>query len=259
MAAPLKRTAVTAVETASTPSPGKPKVAVRKRSRQIHDKQVVLDFFSENDVADDAKPPTELISKMGADELYDDVYADDTDVSFAALPVEKRDAMLAGLLKVAPKVASRSVSASGADPTAISLPTNHMHEIVHVPDAAIAATSALAAIQEGHRAELSRLSAYEAIENLVTETECYGSHQVTLRELLKELRACVPHGVQRKPGGLYMIFELGRRDVFYAAIGLKTIGDIPEYASWTKDLEEAIADVVTAEFESRVYFDCGCI
>ncbi len=259
MAAPGKRTAVAAVEAATAPSSGKPKVAVRKRSRQIHDKQVMLDFFSENDVADDAKPPTELISKMAPDELYDDVYQDDVDVSLAALPVEKRDELLDGLRDAAPKFERRAISSSTADPTAISIPSNHMHEIVRVPEAAITATNALAAIQEGHRAELSRLPAYEVIENLVVEHECYGSHQVTLRELMHELRACVPHGVQRRPGGMYVIFELGRRDTFYAAVEFKMVGDVPEYATWTKDLEEALADVITGEFESRVYFDCGCI
>ncbi len=259
MAAPTKRAAVAAVDAASAPTPGKPKVAVRKRSRQVHDKQVMLDFFSENDLADDAKPPTELIAKMGADELYDDVYQDDVDVSFAALPVEKRDAMLAGLLEVAPDVASRAISVTGADPSAISLPSNHMHEIVRVPEAAIAATNALAAIQEGHRAELTRLPAYEALENLVFEHANYGSHQVTLRELMHELRACVPHGVQKKPGGMYVIFELGRRDTFFAAVSFKMMGDVPEYASWTKDLADAIADVITGEFESHFYFDCGCV
>ena len=259
MAAPKKRTAVAAVEATVTPSSGKPKKTVRKRGRQIHDKQVMLDFFSEGDLAEDAKPPTELIAKMGADELYDDVYQDKVDVSFLALPVEKRDAMLEGLRGVAGKVEGRAISVSSVDPSAISLPSNHMHDIVQVPPAAISAKGPLDAIQEGHRAELSRLPAYEALENLVVEHDCYGSHQVTLRELLHELRACVPHGVQRRPGGMYMIFELGRRDTFFAAVSFKMVGDVPEYSSWTKDLEDALGDVVTGEFESRFYFDCGCV
>lgn len=258
-------------------NPGQPP---RKRSRQVHERQVLTDFFSEHDHPDGGAPPTDLIKSMSARDLYEDVY--DTykvDASFDKLPNDTKARMLAEIVAVAPKVSARVVQASDADPSAITVPRDHTHEIILVPDAALvgAGTDPFAALKEVHLSAVCELHAYNVVEDFIRSVSFGGvSRVLSLAKLVRvDLRACVPHSLHHPPDDdpvTYLILELDDRQVFFVAVGVRWrstegVDDGPSrlaklradpYVQWTAglfgDLSVAVVEVV-----SHCYFSCPCI
>jgi hypothetical protein len=87
---------------------------------------------------------------------------------------------------------------------------------------------------------------------------------MSVATFLTELDACTPHGVQKHDDGrVFIIFELGRRDVFYAAVEVEAEDTLlpkegPDYVSWTLELADKIQEKTVA-FKGRGYFECPCV
>lgn len=252
--------------------PAEQQQRARKRSRQIHDTQVACDYFSEQDLAHNYKPPTDLISRMHVNDLYDDVYKDKIDVSFSNLPAEKRYEMLETLAGLSSKVDRHIVKATvEEDPTAICVPATHLHDVMEIPTENYNCEP-FECVKDGHLAELQALHASEIVETFATECECYGNPTMTVEQLLQELDACLPHGIQRLPhrGEFAVIMELGRRDVFYAAIVVQSsdelippvTDDADGFSDYVSLAGLEVAEKISAKrvtYKRRFYFECPCV
>lgn len=248
-------------ETNAVPSTAAP--APRKRGKHIHDTQVLADFFSDQDLPEGHAPPTNLISKMSAADWYDDVYKKPLDVSFDSLPTETKQRMLGEIQAIAPSVQSYVVRASAADPTAISLPPNHRHDVVIIPGTSLASDDPLVGVKRDHHAQLCELHAYDVIEDFARAVEFAGAtKRMPLRKLVTTLRACAIHSLYQPSGDTsYMVFELEERQVFFVALavsGCGSRGERDEYTQWTTALLEEIGATVV-EVGTRMYFECPCV
>lgn len=279
MAAAVSRSSQSIESTAVVPGDAAVEAAAvagqppRKRGRQVHERQVLADFFSDQDQAEGTKPPTDLIKAMSTADLYEDVYKQSVDVSFDNLPSAAKERMLAEIAAVAPKVASRVVQASDADPTAITVPREHMHDTVLIPYSAIerAATDRLSSVKEAHRAQLCELHSYDVLEDFARSLEFGGAdRKVQLRKLLSvDLRASPVHSMHHTDDLSYIILELEDRQVFFAAVGMRWCGDTADTVSLTASRKEEYVPWSTAvlgdlgasivEVTTHFYFSCPCV
>lgn len=248
-------------ETNAVPPAAAP--SARKRGKHIHETQVLADFFSDQDLPKGHTPPTDLIAKMSASDLYEDVYKEKIDVSFDSLPTETKDRMLGELQALAPKVLSHAVRASADDPTAIIIPPDHRHDTILIPSTSLANDDPLVGVKDGHHAELCTLHAYDVIEDFARAIKFAGAAKhMTLRKLVTALRACAIHSLFQPSGNMaYLIFELEERQVFFVALGVTgcgSRGERDEYAPWTSVLLEEIGET-TVEIGDHVFFECPCV
>ena len=110
----------------------------RLRSLAVHNDQRLGNWWTGDHGRDD-QAPVDLLSRMSKDEFFEDPYAAEPgkDVSFDRLPAEVKDLMLRGLAAAEPGIHRRTVR---APPTAgaVVVPPTHRHEMLPVPDEAIA-------------------------------------------------------------------------------------------------------------------------
>lgn len=252
----------------------------RKRGKNVHDRQVLADFFSaDTDAPRNERAPTELISRMGVGsraqpgDFYDDVYAIDglakKQSSFGDMSVERQEALLESLQAAAPKAISRSIQAPTGemDPTAIFVPQDHRHDLLAVPtDGDCGDPHAL--VREAHLPEMCGLHGYDALEDAMLQMDLGGlPQQMPLRDLVRTVSACTTHGMQPISGGALLVVELEERGVFCAAIELSSTtvliggGDIVDddaYIQWTGAIPPETLDAVVVVV-GRWYFTCPCV
>lgn len=240
----------------------------RKRGRHVHERQVLADFFSEQDQAHGSTPPTDLIKKMSTRDLYEDVYKTyKVDASFSNLPKATQGRMLAEISAVAPRVASRVVQVSDADPSAITVARTHTHEAIVVPPAALEAAGAdrTASVKEMHLAQLCELHAYDVLEDFARSLEFGGvPRRTTLHKLVRiDLRACMPHSMYRASADTaYLLLELDERQVFFAAVEVRWCATDEAVAEPYETLTAAMLGELgplLVDVGSHFYFCCPCI
>lgn len=251
--------------------PGEPKL--RKRSKSVHERQVLANFFSDADSAVSERAPTQLISRMGVGtrdnpgDFYEDVYETEgfnkKQSSFGDMSAEAQAALLERLQAAAPGAIARSIQAAPGetDPSAIFVPPNHRHDVLIVPEDGDGGDK-LALVSEPHQPELCGLHAYDALEDIALQMELGGMpRKMSLRDFTRTVSACAPNGMEPTPYGAHLVVELEERAVFLAAIQLKSTTPISRdgaYIPWSGAIAPEVLDT-GVEMLSYFFFLCPCV
>lgn len=245
----------------------KASAAPRKRSRGVHQAQMLNDWFGDTEKPTTEGAPTVLLDSMQTKDLYEDPYSAEPgkDVSFDALPVEIKQAMLDGISKNADMIQSQAIRAD-EDPSAIVVQRNHVHDIVELGDALLGVVrrdnddDALHGIKRAHRAQLTVMHSFVEAEMVFAQYNMQTNKHMAVDDINSDMPNCFPHSVQVPPCETFFvaIFEVDDRGIFYCAVALTARCAVTKgYQRWSTDTKKALGKL-TGEYAGHVYYTCDC-
>lgn len=241
----------------------------RKRSRTVHERQVVNNWLSNRDRGHNDKAPVEALSKIPDADLSVDAYKveEGKDVSLESLEPALQRKMLDSIQDLG-SVLQGSAIRGDHDPTAIVVPPGHCHdELVLSEDVMRTAitpdlSSHQCGIKEGHQERFSLLYNYTQAEIIFSQyaVDKQSEETMSLGELTDSLAVCYVHSFFVPESGqmAYVIFELDELSLFYCTVGMKLKEPYkPGNYDWTiKDKDEYRQ--IEGNYLGYAYHACDC-